>query len=443
MPLVSVEDYIDADLTHSVHTSGRKSFRGCRRRWNWIFNEFWYPTTSAKPLEFGVAFHTAMETLYAPLLWDKPRDIVLEMSIQAFRNECEKQFEKYLTTLGPDAGVRHADPTVVADYEERKALGEEMLRYHHEKVMPELDYNKFIPYKVEIPFEVPITNPETSEQLWCKCKVCWERFKAYTVTLQDGIYLNRAGYRTNLLGITPEVIEHGTGLWHEWQGLPVTYGGRVDALFIDEKGGLWVVDWKTAAMLIKEQDREELLLLDDQITSYCWAFWTLGIKVEGFIYHEMKKSLLAEPEPLRRRYKDRLYSCNKQNPTTYDLFLGTVRENDVEAYEAGLYDEYLGWLKENSTRFHARYQQHRTEYELVQAGINIYNEACDMTDPNLRIYPNGGRFNCNNCAFRQPCIGQNRGEDYLYTLSTQFDKRRYHYWEERYAQPSTDSRGNQ
>src|SRR5205809_7390678 len=112
MPLMSVEDYIDADLTHSVHTSGRKSFRGCRRRWNWIFNEFWYPTTSAKPLEFGVAFHTAMETLYAPLLWDKPRDIVLEMSIQAFRNECEKQFEKYLTTLGPDAGVRHADPTV-------------------------------------------------------------------------------------------------------------------------------------------------------------------------------------------------------------------------------------------------------------------------------------------------------------------------------------------
>src|SRR4051794_31695213 len=95
-----VDDYIEADLTHSIHTSGRKSFRGCRRRWNWIFNDYWYPRTTAKPLEFGVAFHKGMETLYEPLLWNKPREIVLELAIQTFRSKCIEQRDNYLKQVG-------------------------------------------------------------------------------------------------------------------------------------------------------------------------------------------------------------------------------------------------------------------------------------------------------------------------------------------------------
>jgi hypothetical protein len=416
--LDTVADYIEADLTHSIHTSARRSFRGCRRRWNWIFREYWYPITTAKPLEFGVAFHVGMETLYTPEFWNKPRDIVLEMAIQSFRQTCQDQYDKYMATLD---GNPH--PDVLDDYTERKALGEGMLRYHAEVVMPMHDYNHFTPIKVEIPFEVPIEDPETGAQLWCTCDTCWRRFIAYQ----------------NLHW--PDLDPSDDWRKDIWTGLPVSYGGRIDALFIDDKGKLWVVDWKSAAQLANEQDRTMFLQLDDQITSYCWALWKLGIDVAGFIYHESKKALQVEPEPLKRRYMGKLYSTGKQNSTTYDLFKGTVSENDVEAYEAGLYDEYLDWLKENSTRFHARYQEHRNLHELHSAAQSIYDEAYEMVDPKLRIYPNAGRFNCQTCAFAQPCIGKNQGEDVEYTLKTMFEKRKYHYWTN--TKPSTESKGGE
>lgn len=412
--LQTVDDYIEADLTHSIHTSGRKSFRGCRRRWNWIFNDYWYPRTTAKPLEFGVAFHKGMETLYEPSLWDKPREIVLELAIQTFRTKCIEQRDNYLKQVGP------LGPEEIQDYVDRLELGEGMLRYHAEKPMVEYDYGKITPVKVEIPFEVPIEGPD-GEQLRCKCRTCQQR------------YVDYMGEQT------PSII--GMQIGRYWKGLPVTYGGRIDALFIDDKGRLWIVDWKSAARLISENDRDEFLQLDDQITSYCWALRKLGIDVAGFIYHEAKKSLLVEPEPLKRRYQGKLYSCNKQNPTTLNLFVGTVSENDTEAYEAGLYDEYITWLEENSTRFHNRIQQHRNATELDQCGFNIWQEAADMVDRNLRIYPNAGRFNCENCAFKVPCVGQNQGEDFLYALETMFDKRKHHYWVT--TEPSTDSKAGQ
>src|SRR3954471_8596037 len=94
--LTSVQDYIDARLVHEVHTSERRSFRGCRRRWNWIFQDFYYPQLTAKPLEFGVAFHAAMEVLYDPTTWKLPRDIVLNSAKVMFHDVCAEQRSKFL-----------------------------------------------------------------------------------------------------------------------------------------------------------------------------------------------------------------------------------------------------------------------------------------------------------------------------------------------------------
>lgn len=417
MSLLTVQDYIDAKLVHSLHTSESKSFRGCRRRWNWIFREFWYPRTTAKPLEFGTAYHAGMEKFYNPELWDKPRETVTTLAVQAFRQKCREQLFAYCDAN--NISMEYVDPEVIKDYEERMALGEGMIQYHAEEVSPVLDVN-LIPRKVEIGFEVPITNPDTGKQLWCNCTTCWERYDAHMRTLFPG-------------GINQELR------YTKWKGLPVTYGGRIDAIFEGVDGRYWIVDWKTAAQLAG--DRNEFLLIDDQITRYCWALWSMGIRIAGFIYHEQKKGFPEEPEPMQRRRLGCLYSVSKTQNTNYDLYLRTIQENDLGAYEAGHYDEFLEWLKENGGVFHQRFTVHRNETELKQAARNIYAEAREMINPLLPIYPNAGRFSCTTCAFRQPCIGQNQGEDFQYTLSTMFDKRRYHYWEDK--NPSTESKGNE
>jgi len=58
--------YTERRLVHEIHTSERGSFRGCRRRWDWIFNQNYYPKMTPKHFDFGTAFHKALETYRMP-----------------------------------------------------------------------------------------------------------------------------------------------------------------------------------------------------------------------------------------------------------------------------------------------------------------------------------------------------------------------------------------
>src|ERR1700750_1328375 len=93
--LTTVEDYIKEGLTHSIHTSQRRSFRGCRRRHDWIFNQFYYPAVTAKPLEFGVAFHAALEVFYNPDTWDD-KETSAALALVTFKQKCEEQKKAFL-----------------------------------------------------------------------------------------------------------------------------------------------------------------------------------------------------------------------------------------------------------------------------------------------------------------------------------------------------------
>jgi len=423
--LRSVNDYINAGLTHSLHTSERRSFRGCRRRWDWISRQMYYPRVTARPLEFGVAFHAAMEAYYGFWLglWENPDpEAALQLALIKFREITDSQRAAYIRMND------EISPEMSADYKDRVKLGESMLKYYFRTIAPKADMD-LKPLKVEIKFEVPITGPN-GETLWCKCDHCWARYTNWWLSKRP----------EPLGGVDPEQERA------HWKGLPVTYGGRIDIIFQDRYGRIWVGDWKTAARLsgVDTNTTDDYMWNDDQITSYCWALASIGLDVAGFIYAEIKKAVPEEPELLSRPYKGRMFSTNKQQTTTLALFRNTVSENDVEAYESGAYDDFLEYLKHNAPQFHARHQIHRNDEELRQAGEMIYLEATEMTNPSLPIYPNPGRFHCkgftdaSGCAFWEPCLGKNRGEDYEYTLETMFEKRTRHYWEE--AQPSTDKR---
>lgn len=423
--------YIDNNLVHSIHTSSRRSFRGCRRRWNWISREGYYPLVTAKPLEFGVAFHAALEKWYDPITWgDKATASTL--AIATFQQTVDKQFNEYwkLVQEGKVTGDMDAAKT---DYRERRELGVGMLKHYTKNVSPKEDFN-FTPVKVEIAFEVPIKD-EFGNTLWCKCNWCWKRYvKFVKENEQDGTCLCK--------GFNHGMVEQ-CGTSGMWEGLPVAYGGRIDMLARDQLGRLWVYDWKTAARMSTGEPGapDDYLWLDDQITSYCWALWSIGLPVAGFVYAEIKKAVPEAPEPLQRPYKGRLFSTNKQLATTYELYSKTVEENDPSGFYGGAYNNFLEYLQSNeATAFTKRHEITRNETELRNAGLDIFNEAADMVDPNLRIYPSAGRFSCSFCAFQEPCLAMNRGDDYQYTLNTLYEKRDRHYWE---AKPSTDSKGGQ
>jgi|SRR6185436_8242078 len=436
--LETVNDYINAGLTHSIHTSERRSFRGCRRRWDWISRQFYYPNITARPLEFGVAFHSAMEEYYKSYLGlfvNPDPDASLAMAIAAFKRVTREQRLKFIRL---NDGI---DDEMAADYDDRVRLGEAMLEYYFTHVAPN-QHKGLKPVKVEIKFEVPIANPYTGEQdLWCKCDWCWRRFvksEYYQQGLKDmEKYLEAID---ELCGSSGESAEQE--FQKQWKGLPVTFGGRLDILFEDSEGNLWIGDWKTATRLSGTETSDEYLWNDDQITGYVWALRLIGLPVVGFIYAEIKKAVPEEPEPLKVTRLGRRFSVSKNIETNWELYERTVRENDPEAYERGLYTDFIQHLKEEGPQFHRWHPVFRNEEECVQAGINLWMEAGEMTNPNLHIYPNQGRFHCkglgaySGCAFWDPCLGKNRGEDYQYALDTMYQKLDRHYWEE--AEPTTD-----
>jgi hypothetical protein len=410
--LTTVQDYIDAKLTHSIHTTERRSFRGCRRRWNWIFREMYYPQVTVRPLEFGVACHVAFETYYDFYLgkWNNPDpETAAALAIAAFKRVNREQREKF-----KELNHGYIDPEMAADYEDREVQGVGMLKHYFTKVSP-IEDRDLKPVKVEIAFEVPVTGPR-GETLWCTCQACWDRWIRYC-DAHDMDSIPRS----------------------EWKGLPVTFGGRIDALFEDQQGRYWIVDWKTAMRLSGEGNApDNYLWWDDQINAYCWALWLIGIPIAGFIYAEIKKAFPEEPEPMKVTRKGLSYSVSKQQNTTYELYKQTVMENDTAAYDMGGYDAFLDWLKNEGPKFHLRHQIFRNEHELREVGVNIWKEATEMVDLDLEIYPNPGRFHCETCAFAEPCLGKNRGEDYVYTLNSMFERRKRHYWED--APPTTDKK---
>lgn len=408
--LSSVDDYIERKLVHEIHTSERKSYRACRRRWNWIFRQNRYPYITAKPLEFGTAFHIGYETYYDPTTWHLPRPTIAQLSIKRFVDKCEAQRKAFLDLND----TSYLEDDVQTDYDERVELGKGMLRHYFDNIAPKYD-QLFTPVKVEIAFMVIIDHPDTKEVMWCRCDQCAEKWHKHFGTgnpLDD--YLNGGEY---------------------WQGLPVVYAGRCDMLAVDGEGHLWIFDWKSARVV--SIDKEEFLELDDQVGTYVWALRKLGLDVRGFVYHEQRKGYPRVPERNKVCRLGRWYSVNKNQETDYETYLRTVSTEDEDAYKAGLYDEFLTYLREEGVVYFHRWQIHKSQYQCEQIELNVGYEALEIIDPKLRIYPSPGRFGCNSCAFRQPCLEQNAGGDYQYALDTLYEVREHYYVR---PEPTTEAR---
>jgi hypothetical protein len=409
---VYVQDYIDARLVHEIHTSERRSFRGCRRRWNWIFRENYYPFMTAKPLEFGTAFHKGMEVYYDPNTWSWEPHIKAALAVNAFVEKCEKQKQKALEFQDRP----YLDDEVEDDYRERLKLGKGMLQYYFNEVAPREDVG-WTPVAVEIEFMVPIPHPDTKETIWCKCSVCFDKWCKWIAKGAPG-------------------SDRGNTSSDQFVGLPVCYAGRLDMLARDSDGDLWIFDWKTARNI---PDKYQFLYLDDQVGSYPWALKkALGLQVRGFIYHAQRKGYPQPPVKNKVRRLGCIFSVNKNQEVDYESYLKAVQEEDAQAYADGYYDDMLAFLKEEGIVYYARHEIHKSDEELDEIERNIGLEALDMIDPGIRIYPSPGRFGCDFCSFQTPCMEKNAKGDFMYALDTLFERREHYYIRN---EPSTESKG--
>ena len=411
------------DLVHEVHVSELRSYRACRTRWNWLFTEDRQPLVTPTPLEFGVAFHRAMQVLYDPKTWHLDKYVLGVRAESAFIEACKEQRANFIRVTDK-FGLSDEEEK---DYETSLELGIGMIRWYVKNHLPQ---GMFAPVEVEAKFRVPVLD-EFGSQLYCRCNRCRE--KAY-----------QAWIRENTTGLPSDaVLSRAT--WQElvynegWIGLPVVYEGRIDALMQDQFGGYWIVDWKTTIRMMSADTSvaEVILETDDQIESYCWALRVmLGLNIRGFMYVELRKDF---PKPPTRNKVVRLgcsFSVSKSQGTDFQTFRDTVMAQDPIAYRDGLYNDFLDWLKENGTRFIEVHKVPKPPQTLDSVGHNIFLQAREMIN-SPAIYPSPGRFACSWCAFVSPCIDKRAGRDYQYAIDTMYEvKPRYYELQE----PSTDRR---
>lgn len=309
-----------------------------------------------------------MAVRYDPVTWHLMKDSgtreAVDLAATAkFLEVVDKQLKFYLS-IKEDLFVE-----LEQDFEERVNLGVNMLK-HYYTWAPTVD--RFRSALVEQEFEVPIVDPDSGAQLYCSCH-------------------------------TP--------------ALPVFYQGRIDGLIVDEFGWYWLFEHKTARMLGDTNH----LVLDEQVTSYAWAMQKmLGIQIKGIVYNEALKDYPKSPVPLVSERQGRRLSVNKMQRTTYDVYLRGIADAGESPSD---YEDFLNFLKEKDNPFLRRTQLHRNQHELTEMGFRIYQEAQDMLDPNLRIYPNPSRINCGYCSFREPCIAKNQGADHEFLLRELYGQR--------------------
>lgn len=326
------------------------------------------------PLEFGTAIHAALQVYYDPEMWDWDREVVNNMALLEFVKVNRAQLLRYEELKGTDELMR-------IEFNERHELGIGMLKHYFEWA-PNNDY--FRPVKVETEFEVPIPVPD------------------------------------DMVGRLPFGFSCVSGYLH-FKGEPVVYQGRIDMLVQDDKGRYWLDDHKTAGQM--REDVVTHLEMDEQVKSYGWAFQQmLGIRIAGLIYNELYKGLPSPPPMNKTQRQGRWYSVNKQQDTSYELYLETVKENDRTAYEAGLYDEMLEYLKNNPKHWFRRSVAMFTQAEYEILGYQICLEAIDMLNDPL-IYPNPSRFKCGYCMMRPPCLSIMEGNDPNWILNEHYVQR--------------------
>jgi hypothetical protein len=364
-----------------IRTSDRQTFKRCRQRWDYgsKLRQNYEPVRVAAPLDFGTAIHKALDVYYDPKTWtwlqDDRRGIVEAAASMAFLETNREQLIRYESLRGTDEAMR-------LEFDERVKLGMGMLHNYYGWASMR---DNFTPVYSEIEFEVPIPVPPGMETTY-----------------------------------HPEFSFDSKERQLQFRGAPVVYQGRID-LIVEKDGRYYIVDHKTCAQM--REDVITFLAMDEQMKSYGWGVQEqLGIPIAGIVYNELYKGVPEPPAQNKTQRQGRWFSVNKQQDTSYTLYLETVKELDPIAHQAGLYDDILAYLQYEGKQYQRRTWVTYNKYEYQSIGYQICLEAIDMLSDPL-IYPNPTRFQCGYCDFKEPCLSRMDGSDEKYVLDRLYIKR--------------------
>jgi hypothetical protein len=383
------------DLFHEVHGSLVSSFHSCRLRYKWQYLDGYSPVIKPAPLEFGSAFHVGMQVLYDPKTWGRPLLDIYNLAIGAFEDECMRQAKAY----AEHKEIYVLDPEEEVDYNTRLELGRLMLRKvasDMNRQLPGVGHirHDFTPILVEEEAFVPLHHPITNVPLRCKCSECFKKAR-----------------------IHPSAYDR-------WEGLPVHYGVRVDAVLKDRANGYWIVDWKSASQLMKDPT---FLELDAQVALYCWALIKmLNLDIRGFIYAQFLKDFPKKPKLLAYPRLGRAFSISKQARTDAVTYEKTVKKGDPQAYAIGLYAEHIEWLHNEGPQFTAWNKVFKTREQLKNEEIDLGFAVLEMLEAKA-FFHRPSRIQCEHCFFQGPCLERMAGNDFQWMLDNEFLKEEPYY----------------
>ena len=373
---------IDNRLYHEIHVSQIREYKKCSWSHDWKYVDQLYPKTVAKPLEFGTAMHLGLEYMFDPKFSDVPTTELVTLAKSAFITECKKQRDNV-----PQFAFASKEE-INNEYAERIDLGKRMLDYYANVIRPVIDKD-LEPLYVEKNFVVPIDDDSK-----CYCDQCYKRWSAVKTVQAD---------------------DHFTGL-------TVVLEGKIDLVLRDKKTGkVWIRDWKNVATISNDY---EWLELDEQLNNYLLALWLLNLDVAGFQYFELKKAIPAPPNVLKSRRMGRILSTDKNQDTTFELFVEKLDELG-ESY--GLYLDYLTFLKERGMDHYYKLNKIRKTDKALEVQLkNLQAVISEMiNDP--KAYPTPTKFGCKFCEFTEPCIERMNGNDPKPLLQVLFDKKPHYY----------------
>jgi hypothetical protein len=315
-------------VTFVIRPHERESFKRCRRAWDLgaRARQNLEPVEGRRAIDVGAAVRSALAVYYFPGMWEWDRDIVHPLAREAYARSMQEQ----RAALGHDEND--------FGWQDRFLEGRALLERYFAWA-PTVD--RFSPVRVETDFSVHLPDPADPER--------------------------------DIVTIT---------------GAPLQFDGRIDALVIDPEDKYWMMEHRTV-MGAGAWTETDQLLLEERITSFCWAWelFFLGMRIAGVIYNELRLDSLA----------DFGFDDDPREPVP-----GVVQE---------------------TTSFACRTRVSRTGQELRAHRTQMTIEGLAMSDPAVAIYPHPTPANCGACDYVAPCLAMSTGTDPTEILASAYRRR--------------------
>lgn len=344
-----------------VHISDLRTFKSCRRKWNWssLLREGLEPMKVYAPFFTGRCVHYALEKYY-----EQPHDN---------RETPPVDFAEYWIDEELQVILADGSLTTKDQLEDQFVLIEGMMEHYALWVDTEghagpYSDGLFDIISMETEFNVPIVHPETGEI-------------------------------------------HPTA----------QFAGRFDGIIrMKATGEHWIFETKTARS-IKELLRS--LVNDEQASGYLYAAETLlRIPIAGILYNVLRKKVPTRPSELSSSKFSTNKRIDTTDMWYYETLQAAGYNHEEIMFEYGPFLLYLNEEKGNT--FFQRVPVRRTDAQKKNFLLNFWDVATEMTNESTPHYPSPSMIGCNWCMFREPCLKVDLGRDPQFNLDLNYKRRR-------------------